>query len=254
MEQNMIQKQLLFSFYFLLTLFCVSCSSEEKPEHKSIIGLDPKWSNLDLMGKEYNVYAFSDDFIMLVTQYEDIKLSIMHIQADNLLTELVERRLDAILSPLEPTAENRQLYDFSDPYLMLGHVLVIPSNVSISELGDIEGKVVAVPRQTSWLLAKDSFPRVTATHYDELSVALDLLELGKVDVVIAGILPAYTFCENLYKGILKVATPPLDSKSLRLVTRRGENKEFIEAFNHSLTEMKNKGTYDLLLRKWSLRQ
>ena len=69
-----------------------------------------------------------------------------------------------------------------------------------------------------------------------------------------GVLPAYTFTEALYKGKLQVVSDPITDEGLRLIALKGAEDSLIEKFDQGLKDLKEDGTYGILLKKWNLAQ
>jgi polar amino acid transport system substrate-binding protein len=244
-----IYSSILLSAILLVTS-CVSNSSETL----YTIARDPSWFPLFLSGKQDNVFAFSDDLLMKVMSIENQELDLVTGNWDNLLYNLWKGHYMGVLTSIAPTEANKALYDFSEEFLSVSNVLVVREKDVVTSLSDMKGKIVIVDKRGEGVILLERFPSINIRHYQEASKALQLLEQGDVDGVIMGILSAYTITQNLYKGVLKVTTPPLGSKALRLVTLKGKYPELIASFNQGLDKIQDDGAYYLMLRRWGLYQ
>jgi polar amino acid transport system substrate-binding protein len=239
----------------LLSLFVTSCESGEQARGKVYtIARDSTWYPLDLKGKEDNVFAFSDEMLTVISMDQHVALETKHANWNNLFHMLQRGECDAVLCSKELSAPNEAVYDFSEPYLLVGEVLVVSANSNIKSLADLKGKILAVTRESFAALGFENHPEILLRPYYSPSMALQELEQGKYDGVVMGVLPAYTYCENLYPGVLKVATAPLTDKGLRLMTLRGKHPALMKHFDEGLKDLKKSGTYRLLLKKWSINQ
>ena len=247
--RRVIVKTILLSVLFLF----LSCSFSSSGKFYTI-ARDPTWFPLFLFGKQDNVFAFSDDLMMSVMSIEKKELDLVVGNWDNLLYNLWKGYYSAVLTSISPTEANKELYDFSSEFLSVGDVLVVRENDTVKSLADLEGKIVAINKRGESVMALERFPSIVIRTYGQASEALQELEQGKVDGVVIGILPAFTITTNLYKGVLKVSTIPLDNRGLRLITLKGHYPELIKVFNRGLKKMKGNGSYELLVRKWGLYQ
>jgi len=240
-----LKKYLVF---FCLCLLC-ACGGG-KTSSGYVIGIDPSWYPLELMGKEAMVYAFSNDLLKEIARIKKISLSTINKNSDDLFTDLQKKQYDAVLSSIQPYLFYEKIYDFSDLYLATGPVLIVPSSSNLTSLDMMQGKEVAVIAGSTDELIIEKYPSILIRTYDSIPSALNDLSKGSLDGVICGILLAESYCKDLYAGILKIATPPLNNQGLRLITLHGMNEELVQFFNQGLQELKASGQYNVLLKKW----
>lgn len=238
-------KILLLSVIFI-SFF--SCSKESK---KNIykIGRDVNWSSVNLQGREKNMSAFVEELLQEVSLREQIKIQLYSIKGDGLIHAL-DRQYDGVLSSLTPS--NLSDYLFSDPFYLLGPVLLTRESTKISSLKDIEGMIVGIPGELSTVFTGDIlFPSVHFVTYENVNRALSNLLSNSLDGVILNSIPAYAYVTGYYAGKVKVVTPPLTDLGLRLVATK-HSPELIKYFNKALKDMMEDGTYERLLKRWDL--
>lgn len=233
----------------VLSLTLVGCGSKGKTY---TVGVDPTWFPLNLMGKEPNVFAFSNELLLEISRHEGINFERVNMSWDNLSLGLEEKKYDAILSSIYPYVYELKKYDFSDLYLNTGPVLVVKGDSMLNVSGGMEGKEVAVGTQEQEALFIRLYPQVIVRYYNQIPNALNALIGEYVDGVVVGYIPATAFVEDLYEGKLKIATPPLNEAGLRLLTVHEKHPELIEAFNRGLEKVRDSGKYEKLLKKWNL--
>ena len=249
-----VMKRLFKQSIFLLSiLFLFSCNSSS-PDKVYSIARDPTWFPLYLLGKQDNVFAFSDELVRIAMEKEKIHVDMVTANWDNLLYNLWKGHYDAVLTSLPPTAPNRALYDFSEEYLAVGDVLIVRVQDKVTSLADLKGKIVGVRKQGTGIFSVERFPSIIVSTYQNAAIALQDLANGKVDGVVMGLLPANTLVQNIYPETLYVATSPLDNQALRLVTLKDKNSYLIKSFDQGVNDLKESGGYDLILRKWGLYQ
>lgn len=239
----------------LLLIILSACDSSSVFGPKTyIIARDPTWYPMDFMGKGDNVLAFSDELLTQIAHIEDIEIEIGNATWEGVVFDLWKHEFDGILSTLDPTDANEAMYDFSNPYLYIGEVLVVRCNSDILSLKDMNNKIIGVRSNSLSLLTIEQFPGIVTRSYNNVAKAMEDLEYSRLDGVVLEILPAYTFVNSIYRDKLRVCTIPLTQQGLRLVTIKNTDPSLIEHFNDGLKKLKENGSYDLLLRKWGLHQ
>ncbi len=241
----------LRNFVFVCLLVLAGCGGKSKPASVRI-GIDPSWYPLEISEKQIRVSAFSNELLQEISHLEKIQLATVTRSWDNLLSGLQEKEYEAILFSMMPYNFNQKQYDFSALYLMTGPVLVLPYTVEFTSFEALSGKEIAVQRGSADepLLAK--YPEILIRTYDSISQALNDILAGTIDGAVIPILTAESYCQDLYSGQLKIATPPLNQEGLRLITLHDAAPSLVEAFDAGLKKIKENGTYAALARKWGL--
>jgi polar amino acid transport system substrate-binding protein len=237
---------------FLLILLCTfsSCGEKAKPERR--VGVDPSWYPLELGPQANSVTAFSTEILTTIGRLEQISFVKVTVNWDDLMEGLQKNRYEAILSSKPPYIFNMKFFDFSEIYLPLGPVLVVGTNSSLDSIDHLAGKEIAVIPGSSSALILEKSRGVLIRTYDSIPAALNDTLLQTVDGAMIDYLSAVIYCRDLYQGMLKIATPPLNGEGLRLVTKHDAAPDLIKGFNEGLKKMKKDGSYDDLLNRWGL--
>lgn len=248
-------KRVLISIAALVILFIImsrSCSS--KMHHGTYhIAQDPFWYPLNLLGKESSVTAFADDLLIAISQKQSIPIEIISTSSYQLLEGLENENYDGALTALIPTPQTRVTFLFSNPFLTLGPVLIVLENSPIKSLSEMNDKIVGMGSDFSFIFDIAKYPQFIIKRYDIPTNALEDLVAGKIDGVIMGAFPAYTYANGGYKGKIKIISTPLTQEGLRLITLHNTAGEaLIKNFNDGLDSLKKSGTYDALINKWGL--
>jgi polar amino acid transport system substrate-binding protein len=242
----------------LLAIFLVwggarSCSRINglDPSKVFVIARDQNWYPLNLMGKEKAILAFSNEILLAIAKKEGLKLELVTVSADSLFANLEKGKYDAILSALTPSDFNKNSFAFSDPFLFIGPVLVVPANSTITSLSQLNKKIIGV-RRGAHIVFDISEYDILFTPYDNMNTAFSDLEKGRLAGIIMPALQAQHFILSK-GGKAKVVSTPLTNEGLRIVAKPGTHSDIlIEKYNHGLKELKEEGTYDKLLHKWGL--
>ena len=239
--------QILAFFIAVFAVFIWGCSHRNKSD--TLIGRDPSWYPENLGTKTDEINGFTN---ALIGNIGNNKIQIIDIDSINLLQGLDDQEYPAILSSLPPTEENQDRYLFSNPYLLIGPVLVVPFNSKATSLDDFEEKIVGVSPYDDSILIAQKNPTLIIKEYEAMPTALEDLATGEIDAVLLNTLKANALIPNLYPETLRIVSYPLNKKGLRLIALRGENEDLISHFNTKLSELRESGEYTKLRKQFGI--
>ena len=217
------------------------------------IAKDNSWYPLNLMGKEKNMSAFVADLLLEIAKEAKFKIEIITTNTDNLHQGLEVGTYDGIITSVNPSANLVDQYTLSDPFYLLGPVLIVVSSSHVHTLEEMEGKIIGIKAGLPFAYNTKLQPSVLIIPYENMTTALEDLERNKIDGVIMESLPAYVYINGLYKGKEKVITAPLTNTGLRLMSlKTPTGSALIEGYNEGLKAVRENGTYQALLNKWNL--
>ncbi len=222
----------------------------KSPAYK--VALDPTWESLNLPERATSLRAFSIELMEEIGKIENMTIAVYDKSWSDLTIGLEHKDYNGILSNKEPYVFHEKTYDFSDSYLSLGPVLVVPVKATANSLDALKGQEIAVIKGSPGVLILEKYPGILQREYESNAQALNAVATGVVNGAVIDTLNAYSYCNNLYKGQLKIATPPLNQEGLRLITLHGNSSHLIETFNKGLKTLKKNGTYTRLTQKWNL--
>ncbi len=213
------------------------------------IGIDPTWYPLQMEGKDAQVMAFSNEILQEIAKTEKLELKTTRVSWDNIESGLIKKQYDAMLSSKQPYNFYEKQFGFSDPYLMTGPVLLVPTNASFQGMQGLE---IGVIERSSDIALLEKTPGIILRTYESIPQMLNDVVAGHIAGGVIHVLMAESYTQDLYQGKLKIATPPLDDEGIRVVTLFSQNNDLINYFNDGLKELKKSGKYLNLLQKWGL--
>lgn len=237
------------SILLLLTLLCC-CGSKNHPQK---VAIDPTWYPLDIEARNAQLVGFSIEILQKTSSLQKLPIAKITTDWHYLLEDLLQGKYEAVLSSFPPYNFNKDRFDFSESYLLLGPVIVVGKSSNISSIKQLKGKAVGVLSDANALLI-ESVSEVLIHQYTSKAQALEDVNSGLLDAALIDILSAYAYCEDLYQNKLKVASTPLTNEALRLITARNKNASLIKAFNKELHRLHKSGEYKKMLNKWGLPQ
>jgi polar amino acid transport system substrate-binding protein len=241
----------LHIFLFLLAL--CGCSRGERPYSGSYkIGRDSSWFPLSLGEKTANVNGFTNALVQEISQETKESMVIADLSSDQLFARLDHGEISGAFTSITPNAENQKKYSFSEPYLLLGPVLVVPVTSPVQSLAQLGVSRVGVSQYDDSILIVQKFPSIQIELYENMPSALDDLASGKLDGVLISNLEGHTLVPARYLGKLKIVTTPLSQKGLRLITVKEKNSALIKYFNDGLNRLRTKSRYSALIEKFNV--
>jgi polar amino acid transport system substrate-binding protein len=245
--------------YFLLValgicalLLLTNCSSYSLMNTVYTIGQDSRWPQIQVMGKERNFTAFSNSLLNAVAKEEHFRIRMVVAPAADLVVDLENKKLQGILTTLQPDSIYNHLL-FSEPYFLLGPVLVISSLAEKKGQNEFAKKIIAVQSNAIHLPNLEKDPSIQIKLYSDILQALADLHDKKIDGAIIPAIPAHIYTSTFYAGELKIATDPLTDEGVRLVTLKNPaGEELIEKFNRGLALLEQNQMYQQLIEEWDL--
>lgn len=257
---NSMMKKIIIVLFILATGFLFGLiysnfTNENLPSSVYRISYDAAWSPLELYDKERDLSAFSEEIVRAIAVEEHLPLEVIPLQSENLLEFLDRGNYKGILSSISLQPEEEDKYLSSNPYYLLGPVLVVPKSSNVKLLNELKNQDVGIINDSDELFLRNYKDiHFVFYDYDDLDKMADDVSNHVIQGMILNLIPAYEYTENgLYQNQLKVVTAPLNQDGLRLITKNNpDSKELIKHFNAGLKAIKKNGTYKKKLSKWDL--
>lgn len=238
--------------FLLLMVLMKSCGKEVPSTTVFTIGEDPQWGEVDVMGKQRELAAFNKSVLSELGKEQQVQFKVAIIPHINLVDSLEDGDVMGIISDLELNDYNEHYYLFSDPLILWGPVLIVPSSRAVS-WEEKSHRIIGVEKSYANDLDFNDQPSLEMRLYTDILKGLSDLNNGTIDAAVFSAFPAATYVKSLYAKELKIVSTPLTDDGLRLVTlKNAKGEELIRVFNKGLEQLKASGTYDALLKKWGL--
>jgi ABC-type amino acid transport substrate-binding protein len=186
-----------------------------------------------------------------IAVYSGLEFEKIPANWDSLLAGMKEKKFDAVITSLPPYSYNMAKYNFSQNFLDLGPVLVVPMGAKLTELSHMEGELVGVIAGDPSVLLLQKYGDIIVRNYPGIPDLLDAIVAGEIQAALLSQIPAVSYVKDLYQGQLKIASEPLTQEGLHLASPK-ENEQVVRLFNKSLDQMKKKKKIQMLLKKWQL--
>ncbi len=233
-----------------------SISTDEQPPAIYRIAIDETWYPLNLYGKEQYLTLFSEELLGAIAVQQHFPVQLRNVGAVDLLDGIDSGKYEGALSSLVLTGRNADKYAASDPYYLLGPVLVVSISSDIKSLNDIHGKSIGLMSRANPVEELDKFSDAHFVFYDfdDRMKLIKNVSNGFIDGMVLNMIPAYEYAKNdYYNDRLKVVSKPLNNEGLRLIAKDNKkSRKIIDEFNKGLEAIKKNGVYDKLIKKWGL--
>lgn len=256
--QNLIFSKsgfILLSIILALSLIFIvrSCSRTPLLSPTYEIGVDDRWTSLNLMTKERNMTAFSNDLIRAIAKEQGFRYNLTFAPPMELLSRLDNRQLQGIFSAVLPTSTLQRRYLFSEPYFLFGPVLIVPKKSEFDSWEEARHKIIGILSQSGAIFELSQEQSIQLRMYENPLKALADLNNELIDGVVLPAIQAYIYVQTFYPDTFRIATTPLTREGYRLMVHNNiEGKELIEQFNAGLKAIRENGEYQQLVERWGI--
>ncbi len=172
---------------------------------------------------------------------------------DGIIPALKTGKYDVIVSAMSVTPERSEQLDFSQPYFVNSLVFLTKSSSAFdpSHRKNIDNATIAAQRATissQWL--QKTYPNANVQLYDTLNNAFMDLVAGRADAMISDKVPALAWLkgDNAKDFIIKGDDIDIND-TIAIAVNKGDD-ELLSKINTALDELKQDGTYDVILAKY----
>ena len=242
---------------FIVLAFYVSATapgpvSAQKKARTITVATDATWPPMEMVDMNKNIVGFDIDFMKAVAGEAGFEVVFKNTAWDGIFGGLDAGKYDAIISSVTITEERRRQYDFSEPYIHIGQILVIPKTVkNVKTLSDMKGKKVGAQIGTTGAFEVKKVSGVELKTYDEVGLAFEDMAAGRIHGVVCDEPTAanYALQRAEYKEKFQIVGETFTRESYGIVVKKG-NKELLDLINKGIVAAKSKGIDGQLKKKW----
>ncbi len=244
------------SFFFIAicisAMFLHSCGCDRGGRGPIKIGVDPNWYPLVFGAQNSYVNGFTEEILLDIAKQSGLEFERIAANWDALFEGMKQGRYQAVLSSLPPYEFNLALYDFSQNFLDIGPVLIVPEGGHKSDLSKMSGEHIGVIAGDPAVLILQKYEGLIVRNYPSVANLLDAVANGEIEGALLNRVLAGSYVSDLYSGRLKIAGLPLSDAGLHLIVLKGKQPYLVAQFNKSQALLKKKKRLQALLRKWQL--
>lgn len=205
------------------------------------------------MRKGEEVVGFDIDLAKLIAEALERKLVLKDFgEFDALLPAVESGSLDIAISSITIRDDRKEVVSFSDAYFESAQAILTTKKSPLVYAGDpaiFYGLRVGYQEgTTSQFWVEEFVKNASLIPFGDLSVGLQLLTAGSVDVVVLDEPAAVNFAKANHN--LRVAGKIETGEEYGVVVAKGDPKKLLPAINQVIKEMRETGEYDQLVDKW----
>jgi len=211
-----------------------------------IVGSDTTYPPFEFI-ENGDISGFDIDLIKEIASRMKKEIEITSSSWDPKFKDLIDGKLDIIISAVPVEAEKADTVDYSRPYYTLEYLLVSLSGSEIKIKEDLAGKKIGVLKMGKSNISKDYLINYEISDYEDIIDMLDALGNKEIEAVLINL--------PLAVSLLK------DNKDMYLVLDKiNSNREFAIVFkkdsplvwqvNQILDAMVTDGKYQSIYDKW----
>ncbi len=223
-----------------------------KARGKLIVGVKTDFPPFGFMDETGTHRGFDIDLGKLLGRElfgNEEEVEFVAVTTEDRISILNSRKVDILAASMTITEERKKVVDFSIPYFMSGHLILVPRKSKILRYQDLAGKRVAtILGSTGDTAIRKLVPSAIRVQLKGTAEALQALKTGRVEAFVQDDVLLIEIEKR--NPELKIADwKPFEPASYGLAVRKGD-REWLEFINATLRKMKTSGEYKKLLEKW----
>lgn len=214
---------------------------------KLVVGIDATLEPMEFI-ENGKIVGFDVDLGNILADEIGADIEFRNIPFDNLFNSLDQRQINVIISAVTITEERENKYDFSEPYLNAGQVIITKKgNTTIRQVSDLKGKKIST--QTGTTNEQEAVKHTAdklVIRYSNFVQATQALVNGEVDALFTD-LPNAKGIISKYPD-LQVVGEPFTKEYYGIVFLKGDPS--VTQINEALDSLRKKGVLAELEKKW----
>jgi polar amino acid transport system substrate-binding protein len=247
-----ILTMLLVSVTALSLSACQSSSSEDslaavKKGGKLVIATDDTYPPLE-WNEDGEIVGFDIDLMTEICQRIGVKAEFESSKWDGLLTGLAGKQYDAVISTMNITPEREEQADFVEYAGWAQVIVTAPSNTSVSEPDDLQGKHIAVQVSTTSENIAKNIENAEVSSFESFDTTFMELKNQRVDAIIIDE-PVAMYYQAKDPDAFAVAGTAQEKEPVGIALRKGSDS-LKAGIEKALEDMKADGAYEEIFERW----
>jgi polar amino acid transport system substrate-binding protein len=207
-----------------------------------VVATDATWPPMEYVDENKEIVGFDIDLMTAVAEEAGIEIEFKNVAWDGIFAGLGAGEYDAIISSVTITAERQEKYDFSEPYINAGQIVVVSADSDIAGPDDLSGYTVGAQIGTTGAIEIQGMAGTELKEYDEIGLAFEDLVAGRLDAVVCDTPVAADFAlqREEYKAALKIVGEPFTDEYYGILVQQG-NSELLDKINAGLAAVQAEG-------------
>ncbi len=232
----------------LATSLLAGCQPQSK---KIVVATDATWPPMEYVDENKAIVGFDIDLMNAIAKEAGLEVEYRNVAWDGIFAGLAAGEYDAVISSVTITDERKAQYDFSEPYINAGQIVVVQAGSDITGPDTLGGRTVGAQISTTGAFAVQEMEGVTLKEYDEVGLAFEDLVAGRIDAVVCDTPVAADFAlqREEYRAKLKIVGESFTEEYYGILVQKG-NGDLLAKINKGLAAVQDKGIDKELEEKW----
>ncbi len=216
------------------------------------VATDATWPPMEMVNENKEIVGYDIDFFRAVAEEGGFNVEFKNVAWDGIFAGIATGKYDAIISSVTITDERKKKFDFSDPYINAGQILVVPKELeNVATLADLKGKKVGAQIGTTATFEIKKVEGLELKGYDEIGLAFEDMAAGRISGVVCDtpVAADYALQRQEYRERFKIVGEPFTEEYYGIVVRKG-NKKVLDMINKGIAAVKAKGIDKKIEEKW----
>ncbi len=238
---------------FILAGLIISSPVFSAEQLKVTVFTDATWPPMQMVDKNKNIVGFEIDLFNAIAKEAGFIAEYKNTAWDGIFAAMKGDKYPnaCALSSITITKERKKTYDFSDPYIAVNQVLIVPKALNVKTINDMKGKKIGAQISTTGAMEAKKIKGIATKTYDEIGLAFADMAAGRIDGVICDTPVArdYALHKVEYKDKFKIGLEIPTKEQLGVMVRKGD-KKMLDLINKGLKAVKAKGIDKQIEKKW----
>jgi polar amino acid transport system substrate-binding protein len=232
-------------------LLLVALCGPVAAETTIVFATDATWPPMEFVNDQKQVVGYSIAFMTAAGKEAGFTPVFKNTAWDGIFAGLEAKKYDAIVSSVSITDERKKKMDFSEPYFTVRQALIVDKASTAKSLADLKGQKVGGQIGTTGYFAIKAATGVEAKSYDEVGLAMEDLNVGRITAVVCDDPVAANYALDKYKDKLKIAAiiESGEAENYGVAVNKG-NAATLALINKGIAAVKAKGLDKDLKMQW----
>ncbi len=218
------------------------------------VGFEAGYLPFEMADKKGRFIGFDIDMAKAMAKAMGVKFVPVNTAWDCIISALITKKFDIIMSGMTATQERNLKINFADPYIIVGQTIVLNKKnkgkiKSYKDLNNSKYTITSKLGTTGEQAIKRMIPKAKYKSFEsETEAGLEVLN-GKADALIYDLPFCATFMAQQGAGKLIFLDEPFTFEPLAWAIRKGD-PDFMNWLNNFLRQVKNDGRYAKIYDKW----
>lgn len=249
--KNMKKILLIALVVVFASLGLVGCGSSDKTY---VIATDTTFAPFEFTDSDNEFVGIDVDILDAIAKDQGFEYDLQSLGFDAAIAAVESGQADGVIAGMSITEERQKTYDFSEAYFDSTVCAAVKADSDAKALDDIKGEKVAVKTGTqsaAWAESiKDKY-ELELKYFDDSAMMYQAVTSGKTAACFEDY-PVMAYGITQDNGMKLLVEEKGDyATPYGFAVKKDENADLLKMFNDGLKNIKDNGTYDEIINKYT---